>query len=208
MIYEVRTYTLRPRALPEFMKRFGEAYEKRKQLSPMLAFWYTEIGPLNRVVHVWPYKDIAERTRIREEAVKSGNWPPKTAEFIMTMHSDIFLPIVEVPAVSGKVGPFFEMRTYTFQAGDLPKIRAIWEKALPARQKISPIVGLWYTDVGALNTFVHIWPYASLNDRMEIRKKAVDSGVWPPKQPEGDGAYRLLTQETKILLAAPFSPLQ
>ena len=208
MIYEVRTYTLRPRALPEFLKRFGEAYEKRKQLSELLAFWYTEIGPLNQVVHVWPYKDIAERTRIREEAVKTGNWPPKTSEFIMTMRTDIFMPIVEVPPMKGKVGPFFEMRTYTYSAGDLPKIKAVWEKALPARQKVSPILGLWYSEVGALNTFVHIWPYASLNDRMDIRKKATDSGVWPPKQPEGDGAYRLLTQETKILLAAPFSPLQ
>jgi hypothetical protein len=208
MIYEMRTYTLKPRALPEFLKRFGEAYEKRKKLSEMFAFWYTEIGPLNQVVHVWPYKDLAERTRIRAEAVKSGNWPPKTAEFITTMRTDIFMPMVEVPPMKGKVGPLFEMRTYTFAAGHLPKITASWEKALPARQKISPILALWYSDVGALNTFVHIWPYASLNDRMSIRQKAVDSGVWPPKVGEGDAAYTLLTQETKILLAAPFSPLQ
>jgi hypothetical protein len=124
------------------------------------------------------------------------------------MRTDIFMPMVEVPPMKGKVGPLFEMRTYTFAAGHLPKITASWEKALPARQKISPILALWYSDLGALNTFVHIWPYASLNDRMSIRQKAVDSGVWPPKVGEGDAAYTLLTQETKILLAAPFSPLQ
>jgi hypothetical protein len=208
MIYEVRTYSLKPRSLPEVLKRFGEAYEKRKQLSELFAFWYTEIGPLNQIVHVWPYKDLAERTRIRAEAVKSGNWPPKTAEFITTMRTDIFMPMVEVPPMKGKVGPLFEMRTYTYAANHLSKITASWEKALPARQKISPILALWYSDVGALNTFVHIWPYASLNDRMSIRQKAVDSGVWPPKVGEGDAAYTLLTQETKILLAAPFSPLQ
>ena len=208
MIYEMRTYSLKPRALPEFLKRFGEAYEKRKSLSQMLAFWYTEIGPLNQVVHVWPYKDVAERTRIREEAVKTGNWPPRTGEFITHMRSDIFLPMIELPPLSGKVGPFFEMRTYTFNPGDVPKIKATWEKALPARQRISPILALWYSELGALNTFVHIWPYASLNERMSIRQKAVDAGVWPPKAPEGDAAYTLLTQETKILLAAPFSPLQ
>lgn len=208
MIYEMRTYTLKPRSLPEVLKRFGEAYEKRKRFSPLFAFWYTEIGPLNQIVHVWPYKDMNERTRIREEAVKDGSWPPKTREFITTMRTDFYMPMVEVPAMSGKAGPFFEMRTYTFNAGDLPKIRATWEKALPGRQKMSPILALWYAEVGALNTFVHIWPYASLNDRMDIRKKATDSGVWPPKLGEGDAAYTLLTQETKILLAAPFSPLQ
>ena len=208
MIYEMRTYSLKPRALPEVLKRFGEAYEKRKQLSELFAFWYTEIGPLNQIVHIWPYKDLSERTRIRAEAVKSGNWPPKTAEFITTMRTDIFEPMIEVPAMKGKVGPFFEMRSYTFAAGHLPRIKANWEKALPARQKMSPLLALWYSEVGSLNTFVHIWPYASLNDRMDIRKKATDSGLWPPKAGEGDQAYTLLTQETKILLAAPFSPLQ
>jgi hypothetical protein len=47
-----------------------------------------------------------------------------------------------------------------------------------------------------------------MNERMDTRKKATDAGIWPPKSGEGDAAYTLLTQETKILLAAPFSPLQ
>jgi hypothetical protein len=208
MIYEVRTYALKPRSLPEVLKRFGEAYEKRKQFSEMFAFWYSEIGPLNEIIHVWPYQDLAERARIREAAVKAGVWPPKTREFITYMRTEIMQPMVDLPPVKGKVGPFFEMRTYTFSAGDLPKITAAWQAALPARQKLSPIVALWYPEIGAPNTFVHVWPYASLNDRMSIRQKALDSGVWPPKPGEGDAAYSLFTQESKILLAAPFSPLQ
>ena len=52
MIYEFRTYTLAPRALPEFQRRFGEALPPRLALSPLAAFWYTEIGPLNQVIHV------------------------------------------------------------------------------------------------------------------------------------------------------------
>ena len=69
MIFEMRTYDLKPRTQPEVVKRFGEAYEKRKQLSELAAFWHTEIGPLNQIIHVWPYKDLEERTRIRAEAV-------------------------------------------------------------------------------------------------------------------------------------------
>ena len=48
MIYEMRTYDLKPRSLPEVLKRWGEAIEKRTKLSPLAAFWYTEIGPLNQ----------------------------------------------------------------------------------------------------------------------------------------------------------------
>ena len=31
MIYEMRTYDIKPRSLPEVEKRFGEQYEKRKK---------------------------------------------------------------------------------------------------------------------------------------------------------------------------------
>jgi len=55
MIYEFRSYTLRPGTLQEFLKRFGDALPAREQLSKLAAFWYTDIGPLNEVVHVWLY---------------------------------------------------------------------------------------------------------------------------------------------------------
>ena len=39
MIYEVRTYDLKPRAVPEVEKRFGELYEaKRRKYSELAAF--------------------------------------------------------------------------------------------------------------------------------------------------------------------------
>src|SRR6266480_2163515 len=89
MIYEIRTYTLKTRSLAEVEKRFGEAYEYRKKYSPLTAFWHTEIGPLNEIIHIWGYKDLAERARIRGEASKDPNWPPKIQEFIRTMSSEI-----------------------------------------------------------------------------------------------------------------------
>jgi arginine utilization protein RocB len=77
MIYEIRTYVLAVGALSEVEKRFGEAYEHRKKYSELAAFWHTDIGPLNEIIHVWPYRDLAERARVRAEASKDPNWPPK-----------------------------------------------------------------------------------------------------------------------------------
>ncbi|MSQ88985.1 MAG: NIPSNAP family protein [Betaproteobacteria bacterium] len=209
MIYEMRTYDLKPRTLAEVMKRFGEAYEKRRKFSELYAFWYTEIGPLNQIIHVWPYENLEERARIRAAAVKDGGWPPRTGEFIARMRSDIMMPWGDLPAVEpGKVGPYFEMRSYCFNPGDLPKIQASWAQALPNRLKLSPLLALWYSELGELNRFVHIWPYRSLDQRMALRQQAIASGGWPPTLGQGDAAYNLITQETKILLAAPFSPLQ
>jgi hypothetical protein len=209
MIYEMRTYDLRPRTLAEMMNRFGEAYEKRRKFSELAAFWYTEIGPLNQVVHVWPYRDLEERSRIRAAAVKDGGWPPKTGEFITAMRSDIMLPWSNSPQLGpGDAGPYFELRSYTFHPGDLPKIQAAWEKALPDRLKLSPLLALWHSELGALNTFLHIWPYRSLDQRMEVRRQAIASGIWPPSTAAGASGYSVVAQETKIMLAAPFSPLR
>ena len=68
MIYEMRTYDLKPRSLPEVEKRFGKAYEYRKKFSPLAAFWHTEFGPLNQIIHVWPYQDLVPEDRYFEAA--------------------------------------------------------------------------------------------------------------------------------------------
>ena len=63
MIYEMRTYQLAFGGLPEYL----EAAES--MIIPSVAefglkpsgFWYTEIGQLNEVVHLWAYEDLNER---------------------------------------------------------------------------------------------------------------------------------------------------
>ncbi len=212
MIYEMRTYDLYPYSLPEVEKRFGEAYEQRKNYSPMSAFWHTEIGPLNQIVHVWPYRDLEERARIRAAVVKDGAWPPKTSEFIRDMRSDIMLPLDVSPEIKpGKMGPFFEMRTYTYAPGELPNIIKAYEQALPARLQFGPLCAVWYSEIGGLNKFVQIWPYATLDARMDTRKKTQAAGVWPPSvvaKREGLAEFRLQVMENKILMPSSFSPLQ
>ena len=112
---------------------------------------------------------------------------------------------------ASKLGPIFEMRTYTFCAGELPVIMDTWRKAIDVRLKFGPLVAAWYSELGALNKFIHIWPYASLNERMEIREKAHATGNWPAGRKavkEGGRDYELEMQENKILMPSGFSPLQ
>src|SRR5450759_99064 len=125
MIYEVRTYDIKPRSLAEVEKRFGETYEKRKKYSELAAFWHTEIGPLNQILHVWHYKDLEERARIRAAAVRDKAWPPAIGEFIVKQQSDIFIPLaISPPLKAGKMGPYFEMRTYTYAPVSYTHLRA------------------------------------------------------------------------------------
>ena len=212
MIYEMRTYDLKPRSLDEVEKRFGEQYEKRKKYSELAAFWHTEIGPLNQIIHVWGYKDMEERGRIREAAVKDGVWPPKIAEFIVSQKSEIMIPFSFMKDIKpGKMGPYFEIRTYHFAGGELPVIKKNWESAIDVRLQFGPVCAVWFTELGKVNTFQHIWPYESLDQREEIRKKAQATGLWPAGKKavkEGGRDYNLIMQENKIVVPSKFSPLQ
>jgi len=204
MIFEFRTYTLKPRTLNEFLGRFGEALSRRLALSPLAAFWYTEIGPLNEVIHVWPYANVLERSRIRAEAVKMGIWPPKTQELIDDMRSEIFEPLPFSPPLEpSSHGPYFEMRSYALKPGGLPLMSQRWAEFLPQRLKLSPLIGVFSSDIGGLNQWVHIWAYGSLDQRLEVRRKAAAEGIWPPP-----GDSPVVRQASKILLAAPYSPIK
>ena len=39
------------------------------------------------MTHVWPYESFEDRERIGVEARKTGKWPPKTQEFIVTQET-------------------------------------------------------------------------------------------------------------------------
>ena len=60
--------TLHLRTLQEFIKRWVPMIEKRQTYSKLAAFG-TQIGPLNQVIHVWPYENALERSKIRAAVV-------------------------------------------------------------------------------------------------------------------------------------------
>ena len=69
MIYEFRTYQIKSGSLPIVLEKFEEKIDGRNNISKIGAFWFTEIGPLNQIIHVWPYDNIEHRNNARQEAV-------------------------------------------------------------------------------------------------------------------------------------------
>ncbi len=96
------------------------------------------------------------------------------------------------------------MRYYTGVPGKMAESLENTEKHLAPRLEHSSLAFAGYTEHGSLNKYIHIWPYPSYDARAETRKKVVEMGIWPPK----GGAGNWLTQHNKIMLAAPFSPIQ
>ena len=168
MIYEIRTYTLKPGSLAEVEKRFGEAYEYRKKYSPLAAFWHTEIGPLNEIIHIWGYKDLAERARIRAEAAKDANWPPKIREFIVEMDVGDRGRRSRSSPTSRRARWARSSRSATTRSrrARCPARRRAGRPSIGERIKLSPLVLAGGVEFGDANGFVHIWAYKSMDQRL------------------------------------------
>ena len=203
MIYDFHTYDLKPRSVPELERGVAEVLPARLEISPLAGFWHTEAGPLDQIVHIWPYEDAAEREEARRE-MKARNVWGDLGDFVVNMQSDVYLPAPFTrPLEPAVFGPLYEMRTYTYMSGEIAQVIDAWGEAIEEREKYSPLVGAFYSDSGAMNRWTHIWAYQSFEQRMIVREETRDLGIWPPARPVVP-----MHQESKLLIPAEFSPLQ
>jgi len=90
-VFEVRTYVLKPDGLAPTIDLWKTAVPNRAKLSPLLSAMYSLGGGMPRFMHIWPYKSLDERQRIRGEAVKIGVWPPPGGpDYLLSQQADIF----------------------------------------------------------------------------------------------------------------------
>src|SRR5947209_11606790 len=82
MLYELRTYTVRPGTIGDMVKAASTVSRdiRGDNYGKLEGYWSTEIGPLNQVMHLWSYKDYDERTRLRAELAKNPRW---SAEYLL-----------------------------------------------------------------------------------------------------------------------------
>ncbi len=99
-----------------------------------------------------------------------------------------------------------EERIYTFKPGTLPEFLALYEAegyAIHTKYLGAP-VGYFTTDIGPLNQLVHMWGYASHDDRNERRARLYADADWREFVPRTAGFIDKM--ENKILIPTAFSP--
>jgi hypothetical protein len=76
MIFDHRTYTCKPgsiKAHVELYKNMGLGPQSRHLGAPVM--WATtEVGDVNSYVHIWAYKDLADRTAKRAAMWNDPEW--------------------------------------------------------------------------------------------------------------------------------------
>lgn len=76
MIFEHRTYTVAHGQMDSYLARYEEFALplQLKHLGRLLGFFVSEIGPLNQVLHIWVYDDLADRERRRAALDADPAW--------------------------------------------------------------------------------------------------------------------------------------
>jgi hypothetical protein len=76
VIVEHRTYTIKALRTGDFLKLYERAALplQLKYLGHLIGFYVSEIGPLNEVVHLWGFANLAERERRRALMEADPDW--------------------------------------------------------------------------------------------------------------------------------------
>jgi hypothetical protein len=207
MIYEIRTYNVKPGLAAEYLKRFADGLEVRSKYSALYGMWQVEIGPLNQIIHIWSYDSLQQRAEVRAAAARdtSGKWPPKTNDLLVSQETDMLIPVKGMQRLAGlqELGNVYELRMYTYPAGAIGGVAETFAAAYPGRHEVYPVAGIWTSDLGNLNRLYQLFPYKNWEQRDQVRGELRQKGIWPPH-----GDARPVAQLVRHMLPAPFSPLR
>ncbi|XP_008425641.1 protein NipSnap homolog 2 [Poecilia reticulata] len=99
-IYELRSYQLRPGTMIEWGNYWARAIEIRQQNQEAVGGFFSQIGSLYQVHHLWAYKDFQTRDEIRNAAWHRDGWDEVvyyTVPLIQHMESRIMIPMKTSP---------------------------------------------------------------------------------------------------------------
>jgi len=211
MIHELRTYTLQPGKQAEYVRLAAEVGRKARgdKYGKLEGYWTSEFGTLNQVFHLWSYPDLNERERLRAELQKNEDWTKgyvaQSRPLLIAQENRILAPQLPLKPPTAD-GHLYELRWYRTQPGKAPEWISHLKAAMPVREKYSPNVGLWITEMGLLNEVVHLWVYRDLNERAAVRAKASQDPQWQAFLAKGTPL--LLDMKSIILIPAPHSPMK
>jgi hypothetical protein len=177
MIYEFAQFSAKLFAAGKLAERIAFHVRDTEGAGTMLGSWTTDVGPLRQllVLRGFPDAQMADRSR----TMLCTN-PFGAADLIDAMTLDSYAPFPFLPPVApGAYGGVYEFRTYLLRTGGLAPTIEGWRQAMPERARVSPLTIAMHA-LGGAPRILHIWPYASPDVRVAIRKDIYAAGIWPP----------------------------
>jgi len=162
MLYEVRTYTLRPGPWPNLKSALPSAAPAGKtlQIGGLLAHRVRSAQSGHPRLSLRRPPPAHLRTRSDGARHRSGAAPrrcgPDRGDGIRDHEPGaVYAPLGSRDYGTGNV---YEMRTYTYAPGDIPKCSKRGQGGSCSRGAL-PLAACWTSELGGLNKFVHTWVY-------------------------------------------------
>lgn len=212
MIHELRTYTIHPGRAAEYAELSGSVGRpiRGDRFGKLVGYWTTELGPLSQVVHLWEYADLAARAEARAGLAKDERWRteyiPRATPLLQGQENMILGPVDWYPLRPTSGMGIYELRVYRLWPGRMAEWMGHFRAGMPVREKYAAPVGVWSTEIGPLNTVVHLWAYRDPNHRAETRRAAAADPVW--KDTASKLGPLMQTMASTLLVPTSFSPLR
>jgi len=227
MFIEQRIYTFNPGKLPAWLSLYeAEAGPvSARHTGPLLGFFTTEVGPLNKVVFMRGYDDIDDRERGLASRDKDPGWAAFRAKSgqlgaLQQQENKLlktvpFSPMQKAAGFSfdrkiGGTGMVVDHRTYDFHPGKMHHWLNAYEKyGLPVQNRLlGQLLFMAVTEVGPINQVVFAWAYEGLGDRERRRTAMAGDPGWGEFLKATADIGPLKQQTNMILKPTHFSPIK
>ncbi|XP_061674140.1 protein NipSnap homolog 1 isoform X2 [Syngnathoides biaculeatus] len=99
-IYEMRSYALKPGTMIEWGNQWARAIKHRQENNEAVGGFFSQIGNLYVVHHLWAYESLQSRDETRKSAWRKEGWDANvydTVPLIRSMESRIMIPTSSSP---------------------------------------------------------------------------------------------------------------
>jgi hypothetical protein len=168
----------------------------------LIGCWEAEHGVIGRVYVLREFDDERELAAERQRAALSPR-PFGAGDHLTDLAMHGYAPFPFMPRIiTGHFGSVYEIRDYHLVPGGLPATIDGWRVKLPGRHRVDPIAVVMYALDGPAR-IVHIWPFEGLDQRVAVRRRLFEQGMWPPP----GGPQHILEATSTMAWPLPGSPL-
>lgn len=201
--YDMMLARLKPRTVPAALERMNGWLKEEQRGGELLGCLFSELGIVNQILLLRRFGGIDALLDARQRIVHSTD-PLGIGEFAveLVMNIGAAMPATALAPAASK-GSFFEVRTDVPRSGSMDRAFDLWRAACNRAAGPRPCFGA-YSIAGDSQNLVHIWPWATLDERAQIADDASPTNLWRLAEPDDAP----LSQRVDIFRAAAFSPMQ
>eukprot|EP00127_Corallochytrium_limacisporum_P007260 Clim_evm1s246 gene=Clim_evmTU1s246 len=95
-VYELRDYHVQSGKILDWEHHWRKGIDIRRELGTAVGAWFSQLGTMNHVYHMWGYPDLEKRKQLRDAMWEFETWPQvvyRTVPLIEGMQSTILEPL-------------------------------------------------------------------------------------------------------------------